>query len=121
LAKTGAIVSNARLSPSEVSDILRNTAVGLGPPGTDNTFGFGRIDAFAAVQSVIDDSDGGDTPGDVDGDGQIQGDVDDLFVMIDAFFGAHVMGNFDCNGDGDMIVQGEVDDLFCQIDKFFGT
>jgi len=64
---------------------------------------------------------GGGTPGDVNGNGQIQGDVDDLFLMIDAFFGANVTGNFDCNGDGDSEVQGDVDDLFCQIDKFFGS
>ena len=40
------------LSPTDVSDILSNTAVDLGTPGPDNTFGFGRIDAFAAVQSI---------------------------------------------------------------------
>ncbi|MGH7799640.1 MAG: S8 family serine peptidase [Thermodesulfobacteriota bacterium] len=46
------VLLNQILSPSDISDILRNTAVDLGPQGTDNTFGSGGIDAFAAVQSV---------------------------------------------------------------------
>ena len=53
VAKSGSILPQTQsLSPSEISNILRNSAVDLGPPGTDNTFGSGRIDAFAAVQSV---------------------------------------------------------------------
>ncbi len=46
------VVLNQILSPSDISNILRKTAEDLGPPGTDNTFGSGRIDAFAALQSV---------------------------------------------------------------------
>lgn len=42
------------LSPPLLADVLSNTAVDLGPLGPDNTYGFGRIDAFAAVQSVLD-------------------------------------------------------------------
>jgi hypothetical protein len=53
MAKSGLPLSNQRLSPSEISTVLRNTAVDLGAPGTDNIFGSGRIDAFAAVQSII--------------------------------------------------------------------
>jgi len=37
----------------EVRNALISTAVDLGQPGFDNTSGFGRIDAFAAVQSVL--------------------------------------------------------------------
>lgn len=40
------------LSPLEVMDVLMNTAVDLGTPGFDLTFGAGRVDAFAAVSSV---------------------------------------------------------------------
>lgn len=49
--------ANANLSPSEVKNALKSTAVDLGVSGMDNTFGSGRIDAFAAVQSVLGGSD----------------------------------------------------------------
>ena len=51
-AITAALQQSRVLSPPQIADVLSNTAVDLGPPGPDNTFGFGRIDAFAAVQSV---------------------------------------------------------------------
>lgn len=51
-AITAALRQSRALSPPQVADVLSNTAVDLGPAGPDNTFGFGRIDAFAAVQSV---------------------------------------------------------------------
>lgn len=38
---------------SEVKNALTSTAVDLGQPGVDNVSGFGRINAFAAVQSVL--------------------------------------------------------------------
>jgi len=50
---TTALQSTKVLSPPLLADILSNTAIDLGQPGPDNTFGFGRIDAFAAVQSVL--------------------------------------------------------------------
>ena len=37
----------------EVKNALTSTAVDLGQPGFDNISGFGRINAFAAVQSVL--------------------------------------------------------------------
>jgi len=40
------------LSSSQYRAILTGTAVDLGPPGFDFTYGFGRADAFAAVQSI---------------------------------------------------------------------
>ncbi|MGH7900685.1 MAG: S8 family serine peptidase, partial [Thermodesulfobacteriota bacterium] len=53
MAKSGSILPQTQsLSPSEISNILRDSAVDLGTPGADNTFGSGRIDAFVAVQSV---------------------------------------------------------------------
>jgi hypothetical protein len=38
---------------SQVNDHLRKTAVDLGEPGFDTSFGAGRIDALAAVQSLV--------------------------------------------------------------------
>jgi subtilisin family serine protease len=40
---------NPHLTPDEVEDIIKYTAVDLGEPGRDDYFGYGRIDADAAV------------------------------------------------------------------------
>lgn len=45
----GLLVSNG-LATSQVRDALQQTAVDLGSPGWDQTFGHGRIDAHAALQ-----------------------------------------------------------------------
>src|SRR5262249_27410222 len=37
------------IAPSDIAAVLENTAVDLGDAGYDQTFGFGRFDAFAAV------------------------------------------------------------------------
>jgi len=39
--------------PIGIIDILKQNAVDLGAPGQDNIFGFGRVDALAAVQAVL--------------------------------------------------------------------
>jgi len=41
------------LTPSEVSNAITSTAVDLGSAGYDYTWGFGRVDAYEAVASVI--------------------------------------------------------------------
>lgn len=41
------------LTPSEVKAALTNSAIDLGITGVDNTFGYGRIDALAAVNNAI--------------------------------------------------------------------
>jgi subtilisin family serine protease len=43
---------NPELNPWEVSRILRETASDLGPKGVDSKFGYGLIDAFAAVRAA---------------------------------------------------------------------
>jgi bacillopeptidase F len=40
------------LTITTTEGILRETALDLGDPGPDNTYGYGRIDAYAAVQAV---------------------------------------------------------------------
>lgn len=37
---------NPSLTHSQLANLIKGTAVDLGPPGPDNRFGFGRIDAF---------------------------------------------------------------------------
>jgi thermitase len=43
---------NPTLTPDEVEDIIESTAVDLGEPGRDEYFGYGRIDASAAVMAT---------------------------------------------------------------------
>jgi subtilisin family serine protease len=45
--------ANPHLSPAEVEDILKTSALDLGPAGWDNKFGHGRVDAAAAVQMAL--------------------------------------------------------------------
>ncbi len=42
------------LTITATEGILRDTAIDLGEPGPDNTYGYGRIDAYAAVKAVRD-------------------------------------------------------------------
>jgi len=44
--------NNPTLTPNEVRTILQNTSVDLGDPGFDILYGFGRINALAAVDST---------------------------------------------------------------------
>ena len=40
---------NPNLTVTDVNSIIKNTAVDLGPPGWDNRYGFGRINAYQAL------------------------------------------------------------------------
>lgn len=40
------------MSESQVIEILQQTATDMGPSGFDNTYGFGRVNAFAAVNAI---------------------------------------------------------------------
>jgi hypothetical protein len=44
---------NAALTESQVRTILQNTATDMGAAGFDNTFGFGRVNALAALQQAL--------------------------------------------------------------------
>ena len=44
--------ANSELNPWEVSGILRETATNLGSEGPDSKFGYGLIDALAAVREA---------------------------------------------------------------------
>lgn len=46
---------NPTLTPDEVRDIIEKTAVDLGPPGWDDEYGHGRVDAYAAVRATRHD------------------------------------------------------------------
>jgi hypothetical protein len=53
--------ANPGLTPDEVEAALKSTAVDLGDPGWDPTFGHGRVDAAAAVALAADARTGNDT------------------------------------------------------------
>jgi subtilisin family serine protease len=44
--------TNQSDTPDQVANALKNTAIDLGSPGFDNIYGFGRVNAFAAVEAV---------------------------------------------------------------------
>jgi len=44
--------ANPALTPDEVEDLLKETCDDLGPPGVDNTFGYGRINVGLAVAAA---------------------------------------------------------------------
>jgi subtilisin family serine protease len=71
---------NPNLSHDQVESIMENTTVDLGSAGRDDTFGYGRIDAMAALASVAQGSAvsrfgeqgrGGDKERERQGDGEI--------------------------------------------------
>lgn len=44
--------ANPMLTEAQVREVLQNTAVDMGTTGRDNTYGYGRVNAYAAVNSV---------------------------------------------------------------------
>jgi len=46
--------ANPSLTPEEVRNVLKETAVDLGDLGFDYNFGYGRVDAYAAYQEIAD-------------------------------------------------------------------
>jgi subtilisin family serine protease len=60
---------NSSLTPDDIRTILRDTAVDLGTPGFDNSYGYGRVDALAAYESLL--------PSCVDNDGDGVFDFDE--------------------------------------------
>jgi hypothetical protein len=52
VAGVAALLKGGFTTAAEIIDALKISAVDLGDPGTDNIFGAGRIDAFAAAQQL---------------------------------------------------------------------
>lgn len=49
------------LTIEEITQVLKDTSLDLGETGPDNSFGWGRVQAYEAIQKVLGD-DGGDDP-----------------------------------------------------------
>jgi subtilisin family serine protease len=63
VAGVAALLKGGFTTASEIVNALKNSAVDLGAAGPDNTFGAGRIDAFAAAQQLNQPPSGAiDTP-----------------------------------------------------------
>ncbi len=70
-AVAGLLVSTGITEPDEIREALQNTAIDLGPA---DQYGYGLIDAFAAIRYFA-------TPGDFNLDGLV--DISDLKILLD--------------------------------------
>lgn len=86
---------DSSLSPSEVEDILSQTSVDLGSAGYDTSFGWGFINAGAAVNLAA----GAGCAPDLTGDGTL--DFFDISAFINAFAAMDPAADFDGNGTFD--------------------
>ena len=68
------------LTAAEVRGILETTSSDYGAAGYDTSFGYGMVNAYAAVQAVDVET---PCPGDIDGSGEIG--VNDLLALISAW------------------------------------
>jgi subtilisin family serine protease len=48
-----ALSANPRLTSAQLTNVLTSTATDLGTPNYDTTFGFGLVNAKAAVQKAL--------------------------------------------------------------------
>jgi len=92
--------ANPTLTNDEVRAIIESTADDKGAPGHDPYYGYGRINAYAAVAAAAEP-----IPGDVNGDGRV--DLLDLAHLL-AAYGACV-GDPNYNPDADFDDSGCVD------------
>lgn len=86
---------DSSLSPTEVEDILSQTSVDLGSAGYDTSFGWGFINAGAAVNLAA----GAGCAPDLTGDGTL--DFFDISAFINAFAAMDPVADFDGNGSFD--------------------
>ena len=88
------------LTPDEVEQVLADTAKDRGAAGYDTTYGWGLVDAAAAVAAVISDEE--PCPADLNGDAQVNG-ADLGYVIAD--WGS-CSGECEGDIDGDGLVTG---------------
>ena len=86
--------------------LINNTAVDLGDNGRDQYYGYGRIDALAAMQQIYVIND----PGDTNGDDVVN--ADDIQAIIDLF------GVTEDDAEYDIIVDANRDGVIDELDLF---
>jgi subtilisin family serine protease len=91
--------ANLSLTNDEVRAIIESAADDLGPAGWDQSFGHGRINAYAAVSAAMEPA----IDGDVDNDGDV--DISDLSALLAAY------GT--CSGDPDYNANADFDNSGC--------
>ncbi len=91
--------ANPDLTNDQVRYLIESTADDLGTPGWDEEYGWGRINAFAAVSAAIQPH----VDGDIDGDGDV--DLQDLSLLL-ASYGS-------CAGDVNYLPEADIDDSGC--------
>lgn len=106
---------NPSLSAAEVRAILEQSAYDLGMAGYDSTFGYGRLNAYAAVREAL-----ATLPHcAVDLNSNQVADIGDLFYFLDLYFRFNgqvgEVGSADFNGDGRV----DVGDLFAFMNGWF--
>ncbi len=104
----GALIKSvdSGLTNHEIREIIESTADDKGAPGWDETFGFGRINAHAALLLAADPG----CPADIDGNGVL--DAGDFFAYLDLF----ASGDPDADLTGNGII--DVNDFFAFLDLF---
>ena len=104
----GALIKSvdSGLTNHEIREIIESTADDKGAPGWDETFGFGRINAHAALLAAVDPG----CPADIDGNGVL--DAGDFFAFLDMF--ASNDPDADLTGNGII----DVNDFFAFLDLF---
>ncbi|MGP1346003.1 MAG: S8 family serine peptidase [Phycisphaerales bacterium] len=89
---------NPDLNVAEVEQIMRDSAVDMGPSGYDTTFGWGRVNLHAAALAAQDTIVEPGCPGDLDDSGGVNSN--DLGILLSAF-GSSDAGDLDGDGDTD--------------------
>lgn len=100
---------NPRLSPEQIAQILRETAVDRGAVGWDSAYGAGRLNAQAAVLRAM--STQPNCFADWNGDGTF--DSNDIFEYLNSWFA----GDADVNNDGITTA----DDIFSFLNGWFSV
>ena len=73
------LADNPTLTPDEIRDKMRYSAEDAGEPGFDNTYGYGRIDAYKALTYKESDENGGNQKA-----GEVKGeDINEVLSMYE--------------------------------------